>query len=213
MGNALPYIHVADREGNKYLTVFDGKRLTVLENVSGKVANGAIEKLQQGAEPIDAFGAGAKMFDCQAMKKLATAEHEDNVALWYTEGEKTKKFTVAMDGYPEQIKLMDLIAAEIPNAQKSEEPIPVWQAIIGPGLTTAAIVAGTAVFATIAADPDPDFNPAGRRAGMKRLLMWLTQTLGVTGIIAIGAVLSLGTLFWLFKRASSPPVKTVIEAA
>ncbi len=46
MGNALPYIHVADREGNKYLTVFDGKRLTVLENVSAKVANGEIEKLR-----------------------------------------------------------------------------------------------------------------------------------------------------------------------
>lgn len=212
MEKSQPFIHVADREGSKYLTVYDGKSLTLLENVKAKVANSSVAQLQEGVAPLDALGSKSKVFSCQSIKKLVTAEHEDNVALWYTDGDKEKKYTVAMDGYPEQIKLMELIGKSMPDAKRSEEPVPVWQAIIGPGLTTVGIVAGTALFAYLAADPESaDYEPTGRRRGMKRLLIWLTQTLGTSGIIAIGVILLLGALVWMYKRISSPPVKTVIE--
>ena len=47
---------------------------------------------------------------------------------------------------------------------------------------------------------------SGRHAGVKRLFVWLMETLGPTGIVVLGVVLALVAVAILIKRVRKPPV-------
>lgn len=206
-------LYVADRESNQYLTVLQDNVLYLLENVSKKVARAAIESISGGASAEDAFGDKAIVIPVEDVSKVMTAEHDDTVKVWHTADGTEKKHTIAMDGHEEQLALMRAMAAVIPGAKESEEPIPVIQAIIGPGLTSLGIIAGTIVFLVLANDvaSGNEIDTSGRRGGLKRILAKILDVLGPTGVIVVGVLALAGSLFWTYRRIQSPPTRTTIE--
>lgn len=205
-------VYVAERENSRYLTAFADDTLYVLEDVNGKVARTTVEAISSGGSVAGAFGDKAIAIPIDKVTKLTTAQHEDFVKVTYSRGAGEKTHSVAMDGHDEQIALMRSMAAAMSDATESEEPIPVLQAIIGPGLTSVGIIAVTLLFLALANDvaSGNEIDTSGRRGGMKLLLANLLGTVGPAGVCAIGGLALAGALFWTYKRVQSPPVRTTI---
>ena len=211
--STTPQVYVADRESNQYVTALHENVLYLLEDVSKKVARTAMESVSGGGSVAAAMGEKAIVIPVESVTKLVTAQHDDFVRVWYSKDGAEKVHVVAMDGHDEQIALMRSMASSIPDAKESEGPIPVWQAIIGPGLTSLGIIAATIVFLVLANDvaSGDEIDTSGRRGGMKLLIANVLGTIGPIGVLAIGALALAGSSFWIYKRVQSPPIRTTIE--
>ena len=124
-----------------------------------------------------------------------------------------KHYVVAMPGLDEQLALVRAIGATIPNAKEVRGPIPVAQALIGPGFATLCVVGVTTVFLMLAKDvaAGEEIDTSGRRGGMKRLIANVLDVIGPSGVIGIGVLALVGALFWGYKRMKSPPILTTFE--
>ncbi len=204
---------VADRESKKFLTVFDGEILYLLEDVSGKVARAAIESVEEGEPLAEAMGDKAITIPASDITRVRTAEHDDFVQVRFTKGGAEKHHVVAMPGLDEQLTLVRAVGATIPGAEEVSGPIPVAQALIGPGFATLCVIGITTVFLMLAKDvaSGEEIDTSGRRGGMKLLIAKVLDVTGEAGVIAIGVLALAGALFWGYKRVKSPPILTTFE--
>ncbi len=208
-----PLIFVADRESNQYVTIFDGEKLYLLENVSGKVARTALEAIKGGQRVAAAMGEKAMAIPASDITRVRTAEHDDFVQVRFTKAGAEKHYVVAMPGLDEQLALVRAIGATMPDAEEVRGPIPVAQALIGPGFATLGVVGVTTVFLMLAKDiaAGEEVDTSGRRGGMKLLIAKVLDAIGTSGVIGIGVLALAGALFWGYKRMKSPPILTTFE--
>lgn len=206
-------IFVADRQSNQYVTVFDGESLHLLEDVSGKVARTAIEALKSGQPIAAALGDKAMVIPAADITRVRTAEHDDFVQVRYMKAGAEKHYVVAMPGHDEQLALVQAIGATLPGAEEVRGPIPVVQALIGPGFATLVVAGATTVFLMLAKDvaSGAEIDTSGRRGGMKLIIAKVLDTIGSAGVIGIGLLALVATLFWGYQRMKSPPILTTFE--
>lgn len=211
--SSQPMIFVADRESNQYITVFDGETLHLLENVSGKVARTALEAIKNGQTVAAALGDKAMAIPASDITRVRTAEHDDFVQVRYSKAGAEKHYVVAMPGINEQLALVRAIGATIPGAVEVRGPIPVLQALIGPGFATLVVVGATTVFLMLAKEvaSGAEIDTSGRRGGMKLMIAKVLDTIGSGGVIGIGVLALAITLFWGYQRMKSPPMLTTFE--
>lgn len=210
-----PLTFVANRESNQYVTVFDGETLSLLENVSGKVARTALDAIKGGQAIAAAMGANAMTIPASDITRVRTAENDDYVQVRYMKSGAEKFYTVAMPGINEQLALVRAIGATMREAQEVSGPIPVAQALIGPGVATLGVIGVTTVFLMLARDvaSGAEIDTSGRRGGLKLLIAKVLDVIGPGGVIGIGVLALAGALFWGYKRIKSPPIRTTIERA
>ena len=204
---------MADRESNQYVTFFDGETLHLLENVSGKVARTALEAIKGGQPVAAAMGEKAMAIPTADITRVRTAEHDDFVQIRFTKAGAEKHHVVAMPGLVEQLALVRAIGATIPDAEEIRGPIPVAQALIGPGFATFCVVGVTTVFLMLAREvaTGEEIDTSGRRGGLKLLIAKVLDVIGTSGVIGIGVLALAGALFWGYKRMMSPPILTTFE--
>ena len=209
----LPLTFVADRESNQYVTIFDGETLHLLENVSGKVARTALEAIKGGQPVAAAMGEKAMAIPASDITRVRTAEHDDFIQIRFTKSGAEKHHVVAMPGLDEQLALVRAIGATIPGAEEIRGPIPVAQALIGPGFATLCVVGATTVFLMLAREvaSGDEIDTSGRRGGLKLMIAKVLDVIGPGGVIGIGVLALAGTLFWGYKRMKSPPILTTFE--
>lgn len=211
MSKVLTFL--ADRQPSQYVTVFDGETLFLLEDVSNKVARTALDAIQNGQAVEVSLGEKAISIPVADITRVRTAEHDDFVQVRYDQSGVEKYYVVAMPGHEEQLALVRAIGVKLPKAQEVRGPIPVAQALIGPGFATLGVVGVTTVFLMLARDiaAGAEIDTSGRRAGMKILIANVLDKIGTTGVIGIGVLALAGALFWGYKRAKSPPILTTWE--
>lgn len=120
---------------------------------------------------------------------------------------------VAMPGIDEQLARVRAIGATMPNAEEVRGPIPIAQALIGPGFATLCVVGVTTVFLMLAREvaTGEEIDTSGRRGGLKLMIAKVLDVIGPGGVIGIGVLALAGTLFWGYKRMKSPPILTTFE--
>ncbi len=204
---------VADRESNQYVTIFDGETLYLLENVSGKVARTALDAIKGGQSVSAALGEKAMVIPASDITRVRTAEHDDFVQVRFMKSGAEKHYVVAMPGINEQLALVRAIGATIPNASEVRGPIPVVQALIGPGFASVCVIGVTTVFLMLAKEvaSGEEIDTSGNRGGLKLMIAKVLDVIGMSGVIGIGVLALAGTLFWGYKRIQSPPILTTFE--
>lgn len=145
--------------------------------------------------------------------RVRTAEHDDFVQVRYTKAGAEKHYVVAMPGLEQQLALVRAIGATLPKAEEVRGPIPMAQALIGPGFATICVVGATVVFVMLARDvaSGAEIDTSGRRTGMKILIAKVLGVIGMPGVIGIGAIALAAPLFWGYQRIKSPPMLTTFE--
>ncbi|MEZ6124139.1 MAG: hypothetical protein R3C49_13325 [Planctomycetaceae bacterium] len=211
--SSAPLVFVAERESNRYVTVFDGETLYLLENVSGKVARTAVESLNAGQSAAEALGEKAMTIPASEMTRIRTAEHDDFVQVRFNKAGAEKHHVVAMPNLEDQLALVRAVGATFPDVEEQQAPIPVLQALIGPGFATVCVVGATTVFLMLARDvaAGVEIDTSGRRGGLKLLLAKILDVIGPSGVIGIGALALAGSLYWGYQRFKSPPILTTFE--
>lgn len=204
---------VADRESNQYVTIFDGKTLFLLENVSKKEARTALEAIENGQSVASALGSKAKTISASDITRVRTAEHNDFVQVRFSKEGAEKHHVVAMPAFDKQLELARTIGATIPNAAETRAPIPVALALIGPGFATLCVIGITTVFLMLAREvaTGKEIDTSGRRGGMKLLIANVLGVVGPYGVIGIGLLALAGSISWGYKRIKSPPILTTFE--
>ncbi|QDU63416.1 hypothetical protein Pan216_42960 [Planctomycetes bacterium Pan216] len=98
----------------------------------------------------------------------------------------------------------------------SEDELTLVRAAIGPGLWTIGLSAFTWIAylgARDLASGTAEAEIKGRRQAVKRLFLWLMETLGPTGILVLGSVLVLIALAVLVSRVKNPPHYRIVKPA
>lgn len=118
-----------------------------------------------------------------------------------------------MPGHDEQLALVRAIGATMAGAEEVRGPVPVLQALIGPGFATLVVVGATTVFLMLAREvaSGEEIDTSGRRGGMKLMIAKVLDTIGSGGVIGIGVLALAITLFWGYQRVKSPPMLTTFE--
>ncbi len=208
-----PLIFVADRQSSQYVTVFDGESIYLLEDVSGNVARTAVAAIKKGQPIAASLGDKAKVIPVSDITRIRTAEHDDFVQVRYTKSGAEKHYVVAMPGHDEQLELARAVGATLPGAEEVRGPIPIVQALIGPGFATLVVAGATVVFLMLAKEvaSGAEIDTSGRRGGLKLIIAKVLDTIGAAGVIGIGVLALAITLFWGYQRIKSPPLLTTFE--
>lgn len=208
-------IWTTSREGNVYVTILKDDAISVLENVSKKIAATAIESIQTTGQ-LDAGTSKVRSFSISEIQSAETAQTGEFVKIKYREDGKDKNFPILMENYSDREQLIKALAgAHGTPFIKTEEPLSLPMAIIGPGALAAGALVVTGIFLMALADPEggEDYQGTGRGAGMKKLMARFLLTLGPAGVIGIGSVVLGAALFWMYLRIKNPPTKTMLKRA
>ena len=206
-------IWTTSREGNVYVTILKDDVISVLENVSKKIAAAAIESIQSSGT-LDASKTKIRSFPVADIQSAETAQTGEFVKIKYREEGKDKNFSILMEQYSDREQLMNALAGSSGAPfTKTEEPLSLPMAIIGPGALAAGAVVVTGIFLMALSDPEggEDYQGTGRGSGMKKLLARVVLALGPAGIIGIGSLVLVAALIWMYFRIKNPPLKTILK--
>ncbi len=152
-----------------------------------------------------------KKIPVSGITQMSLIPAEDELKFsWLGDGGKEQHFTAEFNDASDARKVADAVAAAR-GFSAQERAAGKWQAMKTPGIGLLISLAITAITYGIAQDLEAgnDFNPSGRRAWMKAILMGVAEVLGKTGTLLVGGAISVAFAVWLYKRMKSPPVEMV----
>jgi len=140
-------------------------------------------------------------------------QKDDDIDFAFKLGRQKSSKNVAFSSREERDAFMIELAERMPECDsKTVEWGPI-RASLGP-LTFGSVVAfmtwamhGAA--SALAAGAEAEVS--GRRAGLKKLVMWMIDLVGPTGVLVAGGLVVALTGVFLWKRVTTPPVWTTLE--
>lgn len=189
-----------------------GNMLTMKKNLRA-----VLEALESGAAPADAGAKSVETLDARTIAKAEVAPGNGSLTL-HGEGEggvATKLGYSTGDSDADAI-LQAILERSGKTFQTTQEEIGVVEAVIPPVIVGA--IGGLlwmGVYQTagqIAAGEHVEVDGV-RRRGMKRLLIQVSEILGVNGSIAVGVVLLILILGWTAMRIIHRPERTILAPA
>ena len=140
-------------------------------------------------------------------------QKDDDIDFAFKLGRQKSSKNVAFSSREERDAFMIELAERMPECDsKTVEWGPI-RASLGP-LTFGSVVAfmtwamhGAA--SALAAGAEAEVS--GRRAGLKKLVMWMIDLVGPTGVLVGGGLVLALTGVFLWKRVTTPPVWTTLE--
>lgn len=136
----------------------------------------------------------------ERLARVTFAPDLNQLSLFDAEGKK-QKIPDGKEG--EQRQVYEAVQQHL-GGTHSQEDADAWSVMQGPlfALAVTAVIGGFLIF--LAADADPNYEPTGRRSGMKRLINWLGYTIGPTWMSVIVGTIALAIfsfmVFLLVKR-------------
>ncbi len=183
-----------------------GNMLTLKRNVKG-----VIEALEQGQPPASVGAKSVETLDARTISKAEVSPGNTSLTLHGGVDGSTKLAYTTGDSDADAI-LHAILAQSGRTFQPAEEEIGVVEALVPPAIF--GVVAGllwAGVYSSagqIEAGEEVEVR-AGRRAGLRRLLVWVAELLGTGGTIAVGVVLLALILGWAAARIIRRPKRTV----
>lgn len=196
------------------LTLLQDDTLTLIDTIKRKVVQETIESLMAGGPLPEKAAKTATNYPVTDISKLEYVEGSTTVKFHYTAGEKPKKGEINADEKEQAAEAMQIVTGALgPKVHQEIAPLPVWQSVLTPGLVSLGMIAGTVICYLAVSDIDAgeDYNPVGRRSGMKKLVRNALLSLGENGVFLIGTLLTAGALAWTVRRFMVPPEQTVVE--
>ena len=141
----------------------------------------------------------------EKISKVTYAKDLNQLAVHDDAGKRTK----IPDGKTQQAAIFESVGRHL-GGSPSEEDADAWSVMQTPLFVLAVIgvIGGFLIF--MAAQADPDYEPTGRRSGMKRLINWLGLTVGPTWMSAIVGTLAAIVLGLMIFQLVKRPVRKVL---
>lgn len=197
------------------LTDKDVYRMKVTGLLLSRKVKGILEALQQGQEPQDVGAKSVEQLSLQSIGKVEVNPDNSHLTLYEANGTGTSlAFSTPDDSNASEIAQAVLARTGRTYEPKKEE-ITAFEAILGPGIL--GLIAGGLLAACYFTARDLEAGQAveatGRRAGLQKLLIMVSEMLGTTGTLAIGGVIMALLLFMAINGLKNRPEKTVWQPA
>lgn len=176
----------------------------------------AVSALKDGRSPATVFGKGVKHVTFRSLTRVQYNEHETDIEFHHRDGKDDANVSVFIEtpGLREQVfaavqqRLSDAFGAY-------ENYYSRWRAALGPLIALTVFGFGTLALrvAAIAIRAVGQIEVSGRRQGMKKLFIWVLDTLGPMGVSVIGGLLVLLSGWMLYVRLREPQRLHILQPA
>ncbi len=146
------------------------------------------------------------------VKRIKYDQKDDDVDFDFKLGKEESSKNIAFSSPEERDAFMAELTERLPECDsKTVEWGPI-RASLGPLAFGSFVGALTWVFhaAAVAMAAGAEAEATGRRAGLKKLVMWMIETIGPTGVLVFGGLVLALTAVHLWKRVTTPPVWTTL---
>jgi hypothetical protein len=195
------------------LVLLTGESIVVANTSDDDVAP-IRERLESGENPAAVLSSDALTIPFLSVTKISTDKHDEDIDISYKVGSETKSKTLRLKN-PEK---RDEVYAELKQVygekfQEAEDRYNVLRAAFGSlmGLTIFGGLTWLAVQASKVLRAAGDYEVEGSRAGLKKLIGWILETLGPTGCTIVGGLICALIAWNLVNRVKQPPEMLILQ--
>jgi len=186
----------------------------VVSNTGNDDAEPIRERLNSGESAAAVLSSDSLTIPYLSVTKISTDKHDEDIDIEYKVGSESKSKTLRLRN-PEK---RDEVYVELKQVygdkfQEAEDTYNVPRAAYG-SLMALTIFGGLTWLAAQAArvlQQAGDYDVEGRRAGLKKLIGWILETLGPTGCTIVGGLICALIAWNLVKRVKQPPAMLVMQ--
>ena len=208
--------HFIDLDGSKAQLVVLTADAIYTETFSAADCQRQVRELAAGQPPEAVFGKDASTIAFRTIKRVQIDDNDNDVDVTHVEGDKETRTSLRF----EQNDVRDAVYAALRDrlGKKMREHVDEFtrpRAAFGSLAALSVLGIGTLLLAQAAAaiQAAEHLEITGRRAGLKKMIAGVLDTLGPTGVSIIGGVLCLLALLVLVQRLRQPPRLRFVQVA
>ena len=159
--------------------------------------------LEAGVPPEEVLGKKATVVELRVVRRLRVIGEDDELTIDYGSGRKRKRLVIGEDEADPYREIFDALRNRVAPGVVPYPTTMSWrEAARKPavGLLLTLLIGGLALGAHFALEAG--WDPGGLKG---RVLRWVLQLLGLTGIVVVQSIVALTMVWWLVARTREPP--------
>jgi hypothetical protein len=204
-----------DKDDDKITLVVVTSEAVYAQKMDAALCQRQIEELNAGKSPATVFGSDATHVVLRSISKVQQSRGDDDIDFIMRNGkdEKTESVTILDEGVRKEV-LSAVENVTQGRFNRYEDQFSRARAAFATALSLTIFGFGTKIAASAAdvlknAD---EYEVDGRNQGMKKLIVWVLDLLGPTGVWVIGGSICALLAWSLYTQIKSPPFMTILQA-
>jgi hypothetical protein len=185
------------------------------EQLDGPSCQRRVAELNAGKSPATVFGADATHVVLRSVSRVQQSSDDEDIDFITRDGkdEKTKSITIRDPGLRAEI-FTAIEKATQGRFARHEDQYSRPRAAFASALALTIVGFLTKISASAAAviASTEDYEVEGRKQGLKRLIVWILDLLGPTGVWIVGGLICALAAWSLYTKIKSPPSITLLQA-
>lgn len=173
--------------------------------------SGLEDLLANGHSPLPSLGEKAVDLGDTKLKCVESEESSLQITIRYIRDKQARSTMVDLSTTDEKDSALDALRHALSLEATTIKATPV-QAAKSPIFALILIGAGTLLLSDAAVElaDGGEVSVSGRRSGLKRLFVFILDTIGPIGVYVVGGIAALAAVLWLVRQVSNPPVTTTL---
>ena len=209
----MPHAHWIDPERIFDSVVVLADDAVLVSNPPEADARAIAAELASGSGDLALRKSDPTTIPVAGITRVRFEQDDDAVDLDYRAGKSGESKNIAFSTREERDAFVAQLVERLPACESQTVAWSPWRALVGPTAFGSVVGVLTWLFhaaaAGIAAGAEAEVS--GRRSGLKRIVLWVIETIGPVGVLAVGGLLLAVTGFYAWKRFQSPPVVTTLR--
>lgn len=200
--------HNPKSTSHKTLVIQDDR---VYVGSAGDDTSGLEDILASGHSPLPRLGEKAVELGDTKLTCVESEESSLQITIRYIRDKLPRYTMVDLSTTDERDSALDALRNALSLETTMIKATPV-QAAKSPIFALILIGAGTLLLSNAAAElaDGGEASISGRRSGLKRLFVFILDTIGPIGVYVIGGIAVFAAVLWLVRQVSNPPVTTTL---
>ncbi|MEJ2044433.1 MAG: hypothetical protein P8X74_20905 [Reinekea sp.] len=143
---------------------------------------------------------------CNIKSEMIYIKHRD--------GKEKRSQSLSCQDQSTTEKVLLALKERNPGFSEKREQLGIFRSSIKPTIFIAISIFGTYIFYVMASvfSNNTDIDVGGRKSFIKKVFVWVLESLGPTGVAIVGGIITLSFVIWLIKRIKNPPLMCVLSS-
>jgi hypothetical protein len=208
--------HWIDRKSDKAQLIVLTDEAVYAQEMKHEAAAQTVAALEAGRSPAVVFRKDAKHVAFRSMTKAQYNEHETDIEFHHREGKNDGSVSVFVETPGLREEVFAAVQQQLSGSFDAHRiEYSRWRAALGPLIALTVFGLGTLALrvAAIAIRAVDEVEVSGRRQGLKKLFVWVLDTLGPMGVSIAGGLLVLLSGWVLYSRLQEPQRLHILQSA
>jgi hypothetical protein len=199
--------HWIDRKDDKAQLIVLTDEAVYAQDMKHEAAAEAVAALHAGRSPAVVLRKDAKHVTLRSMTRVQYNQHETDIEFHHRDGKDDGSVSVFVETPGMREEVFVAVQQQLSGSFDAHQvEYSRWRAAVGPLIALTVFGLGTLALrvAAIAIRAVDEVEVSGRRQGMKKLFVWVLDSLGPTGVSVAGGLLVLLSGWVLYSRLREP---------